>query len=40
MQLMLFGTGGCSAFDVVHILEKGREAVEDFFWGHHSVNLG
>lgn len=29
MELMLMGTGGCSAFDVVHILEKGREAVED-----------
>ena len=29
MELMLIGTGGCSAFDVVHILEKAREAVED-----------
>lgn len=29
MELMLIGTGGCSAYDVVHILEKGREAVED-----------
>jgi putative redox protein len=29
MELMLFGTGGCSAFDVVNILEKMREAVED-----------
>ncbi len=29
MELVLMGTGGCSAFDVVHILEKGREAVED-----------
>ena len=29
MELVLIGTGGCSAFDVVHILEKGREAVED-----------
>ncbi|MGH6861559.1 MAG: OsmC family protein [Phyllobacterium sp.] len=29
MELMLIGTGGCSAFDVVHILEKGREAIED-----------
>ena len=28
MELMLIGTAGCSAFDVVHILEKGREAVE------------
>jgi putative redox protein len=29
MELMLIGTGACSAFDVVHILEKGREAIED-----------
>lgn len=29
MELVLIGTGGCSAFDVVHILEKGREAVEN-----------
>ena len=29
MELVLMGTGGCSAVDVVHILEKGREAVED-----------
>jgi putative redox protein len=29
MELVLIGTGGCSASDVVHILEKGREAVED-----------
>ncbi|HQU68315.1 MAG TPA: OsmC family protein [Albidovulum sp.] len=29
MELMLIGTGGCSAYDVVHILEKGREPVED-----------
>ncbi|MER9214435.1 OsmC family protein [Mesorhizobium sp. M0323] len=29
MELVLIGTGGCSAYDVVHILEKGREAVED-----------
>jgi putative redox protein len=29
MELLLIGTGGCSAFDVVHILEKGREPVED-----------
>jgi putative redox protein len=26
---VLIGTGGCTAFDVVHILERGREAVED-----------
>lgn len=29
MELVLIGAGGCSAFDVVHILEKGREAVDD-----------
>ncbi|ANT51720.1 OsmC family protein [Mesorhizobium amorphae] len=29
MELVLIGTGGCSAYDVVHILEKGREAVEN-----------
>ena len=29
MELVLIGTGGCSAFDVVQILEKGREAIED-----------
>lgn len=29
MELMLIATGGCSAYDVVHILEKGREPVED-----------
>lgn len=29
MELVLIGTGGCSAYDVLHILEKGREAVED-----------
>lgn len=29
MDLVLIGTGGCSAWDVVHILERGREAVED-----------
>ncbi|MEQ8817213.1 MAG: OsmC family protein [Thalassobaculum sp.] len=29
MELVLIGTGGCTAFDVVQILEKGREAVED-----------
>lgn len=23
------GAGGCSTYDVVHILEKGRQAVED-----------
>jgi putative redox protein len=29
MEMVLIGTGGCSAYDVVHILEKGRGAVED-----------
>ncbi|MEZ5885316.1 MAG: OsmC family protein [Paracoccaceae bacterium] len=28
MELLLIGTGGCSAWDVVNILEKGREPVE------------
>jgi putative redox protein len=28
MELVLIGTGGCSAFDVVHILAKGREDIE------------
>ena len=29
MELVLIGLGGCAAYDVVSILEKGREAVED-----------
>lgn len=29
MELVLIGTGGCSAYDVIHILEKGREPIED-----------
>ena len=29
MELVLIGTGGCSAFDVVQILEKGREPIDD-----------
>ncbi len=29
MELILIGTGGCAAWDVVAILEKGREQVED-----------
>jgi putative redox protein len=29
LELMLMGTGGCSAYDVVHILERMREPVED-----------
>ncbi|HMG49906.1 MAG TPA: OsmC family protein [Inquilinus sp.] len=29
MEMLLIGLGGCSAFDVVMILEKGREPVTD-----------
>ena len=29
MELVLIGTGGCAAWDVVAILEKARQAVED-----------
>ena len=29
MELVLIGLGGCSGYDVVHILKKGREAIED-----------
>ena len=29
MELVLIGAAGCSAWDVVNILEKGREAIED-----------
>lgn len=29
MEMVLLGTGGCAAIDVVLILEKGREAIED-----------
>jgi len=29
MELVLIGLGGCSGYDVVHILEKGRQAIED-----------
>ncbi|MEZ5779082.1 MAG: OsmC family protein [Paracoccaceae bacterium] len=29
MELLLIGTGGCAGIDVVHILEKGRDPVED-----------
>jgi putative redox protein len=28
MELILLGMGGCTSYDVVEILEKGREAVE------------
>ena len=29
MELVLLGTGGCTAFDVLDILRKGRQAVTD-----------
>ena len=29
MELLLLGVGSCSAYDVVHILRKGRQAVSD-----------
>ena len=29
MEMLLLGTGGCSAFDVIHILKKGRHDVSD-----------
>lgn len=29
MELVLMGAGACSAYDVVSILEKGRQAIED-----------
>lgn len=29
MEMLLLGLGGCSAFDVVHILRKSRQAVTD-----------
>ena len=29
MELVLIGTGGCTAFDVLDILKKGRQAVTD-----------
>ena len=29
MELLLLGLAGCAAFDVVHILRKGRHDVED-----------
>ena len=29
METLLIGTGGCTAYDVVHILRKGRAAVTD-----------
>ncbi len=29
MEMLLLGLGGCSAFDIVHILRKGRQQVTD-----------
>jgi putative redox protein len=29
MEMLLMGMGGCAAFDVVHILRKGRHEVRD-----------
>lgn len=29
MEMLLLGLGGCSNFDVINILEKSRQAVED-----------
>ena len=29
MELLLMGTGGCSAIDVIHILRKARQSVTD-----------
>ncbi len=29
MELVLIGMGGCTAFDVVHVLKKGRQDVTD-----------
>lgn len=29
MEMVLMGLAGCSSFDVLHILQKGRQEVED-----------
>jgi len=29
MEMILLGTGGCTAFDVVHILKKARQPIAD-----------
>lgn len=29
MEMLLLGTGGCTAYDVIHILKKGRHPVTD-----------
>ncbi len=30
MELLLIGMGGCTAFDVISMLRKGRQAISDF----------
>ena len=29
MEMLLMGMGGCTAFDVIHILKKGRHDIRD-----------
>ena len=29
MEMLLLGLGGCTTFDIIHILKKGRNEVED-----------
>lgn len=29
MEMLLLGMGGCSAFDVIHILQRGRHQIDD-----------
>ena len=29
MEMILLGTGGCTAFDVVHIMKKSRQPITD-----------
>ncbi len=31
MEMLLLGLGGCTAFDVIDILQKGREPVDDLW---------
>lgn len=31
MEMLLLGMGGCAAFDVLHILKKARQTVEDCY---------
>lgn len=30
MEMLLIGLAGCSSFDIIHILQKGRQDVQDF----------